>query len=121
MLSVRKSLLPLLVFLAQLSNTTAIGGWQTVFTALNQWNKDRSQNNVKSKKTDSSQIVIPTVSRRGRKEADDAVFDEVLLTSKKMRSTRSVRSAPSFVKGRRICLDGDDLASISLVGWSPFL
>lgn len=66
-MSARKSLLPLLVFLAQLLNTAAIGGWQTVFAALNQWNKDHSQNNVMAK-TESSQAVIPAVSRRGRKE-----------------------------------------------------
>lgn len=115
------------VLLSALPCTTAIGGWQTICILFNRLNGERSQANLKTN-PDSPQVAPVSSSRRGVNEADHELvqaankkknLNEVTMTARKVRSTRS--SAPAFLGGRRSCLDEDDLTCISFVGRSPFL
>ena len=123
----RKSLFVFVLF-RLFAVTTAIGGWQTICIFFSKWNGERAQTTIKTD-AGSPRATPAITSRRGSYKPDDNVVQssvtnkmkvtEVTMTSRSVRSTSS--SAPAFVRGKRSCLDEDDLACISFVGRSPFL
>lgn len=135
-MAARKSLFSFLFVILQLfsvlSPVTAIGGWQTIFVLFDRWGAERSQTSSKAKEPRSPDVAPVVTSRRGDDSAPETALearsikntknqvDEVTMTSRQIRSTMST---PAFVKvkGRRSCLDEDDLTCISFVGRSPFL
>ena len=136
----KPKLLPILLVLLQfLSITQAIGGWQTVCIFFNRWSEERGQSTSSSSKGPKSQeerIVPANLSCEEVSDADDEStggstkkkkhVGEVSMASRTVpnsssRDSTSRASAPAFMRGRRSCLDEDDLECISFVGRSPFL
>lgn len=78
-------------------------------------NKESSEQVVKASRRGGTETEVVQVSRVSKKKKN---LDEVVMTSSKIRTGSA---NPAFMRGRRSCLDEDDLMCISFVGRSPFV